>query len=99
MADNDSSITAPTPGVGFLAQPSYHIVHSTPALSALDAAGVLLASVQGALCDGKPIQVGERTVLPLMVLDRIDSLLQRAMAEVKEQRAQASGWAAFSPDL
>lgn len=85
---------APTPGVGILAEPSFHILHLTEVLSALDACGDLAGRLQGVVCDGTPLALPHGKVLPIMALDRLESLLVRAQALVKEQRAQASGWPA-----
>jgi hypothetical protein len=92
--DRPTVASAAVPGVGILAQPSYHVVDLTRTQDIINHAGELAAYVQGASCDGKPIQVPHGSTLPIMALDRLAVLLEAAAVAVREQRAQASGWPA-----
>lgn len=81
-----------TPGTGFLAGPSYHRIDTSYARSLIEEAVRLVAVVDGVVADGTTIEVDERTVLPIMAMDRACNLLRMAAEAVNSERHAATGW-------
>jgi hypothetical protein len=86
-------MSEPTPDVGILAEPSYHVVATTHVQAMIHEALSLAAQVDGVLCDGRPMELQDgRTTLPIMTLDRAANLLRHAAEEIMDERHRASGW-------
>lgn len=85
-------MSQPTPGTGFLAGPSFHRIDTSHARSLIEEAVRLVAIVDGVVADGTTIEVDERTVLPIMAMDRATNLLRMAAEAVNSERHASTGW-------
>ena len=87
-------MTSPAPQTGFLAEPSYHRIDTTEAQQVTEQAQSIMRLMDGIVADGKPFVIDDRSVLPIMALDRAADLLQQAAFALRDQRHRATGWPA-----